>query len=401
MSEPSTVAVVGAGLAGAKAVEALRAEGFGGRIVLFGEETHLPYERPPLSKGYLQGNDERGSVFVHSEDWYAEHDVDLRLGAEVTGLDRHAHELMSADGHPVHYDRLLLATGASPRHLRLPGADLPGVHYLRTLDDSDALRAAFRPGANVVVIGAGWIGLETAAAARGAGATVTVLESAELPLLRVLGPQMAQVFAGLHRENGVDLRLGVTVSALRGDGATVTGVELGDGATIDADAVVVGVGVTPNVDLARQAGLEVDDGVLVNASLRTSDAHVFAVGDVANAEHPVLGRRIRVEHWANALHQPEVVAKSILGQEAVYDRLPYFFTDQYDLGMEYVGYASADDDVVVRGDLEGREFVALWTREGKVVAGMNVNVWDVTDRIRDLILAGEPADAFELPAPSA
>jgi 3-phenylpropionate/trans-cinnamate dioxygenase ferredoxin reductase subunit len=401
MSEPRTVAVVGAGLAGAKAVEALRAEGFGGRIVLFGEETHLPYERPPLSKGYLQGNDERGSVFVHSEEWYAEHDVDLRLGAAVTGLDRHAHELMCTDGHPVRYDRLLLATGASPRHLRVPGADLPGVHYLRTLDDSDALRAAFRPGANVVVIGAGWIGLETAAAARGAGATVTVLESAELPLLRVLGPQMAQVFAGLHRENGVDLRLGVNVAALRGDGAHVTGVELGDGAVIDADAVVVGVGVTPNVDLARQGGLDVDDGVLVNASLRTSDARVFAVGDVANAEHPVLKRRIRVEHWANALHQPEVAAKSILGQEAVYDRLPYFFTDQYDLGMEYVGYATAEDDVVIRGDLESREFVALWVRDNQVVAGMNVNVWDVTDRIRDLILAGEPAGTFELPAPSA
>ena len=401
MTEPRTVAVVGAGLAGGKAVEALRAEGFGGRIVLFGDEPHHPYERPPLSKGYLQGNDERDTVFVHPESWYGEHDVDLRLGAAVTGLDRHAHELMTDDGQPVHYDRLLLTTGASPRHLRLPGADLPGVHYLRTLDDSDALRAAFRPGANVVVIGGGWIGLETAAAARTAGATVTVLESAELPLLRVLGPQMAQVFAGLHRENGVDLRLGVTVAALRGAGSAVTGVELGDGAVIDADAVVVGVGVTPNVDLARQAGLDVDDGVLVNASLRTSDAHVFAAGDVANAEHPVLGRRIRVEHWANALHQPEVAARSILGRDAVYDRLPYFFTDQYDLGMEYVGYASADDDVVVRGDLEGREFVALWVRDGRVVAGMNVNVWDVTDRIRDLILAREPADAFELPAPSA
>jgi 3-phenylpropionate/trans-cinnamate dioxygenase ferredoxin reductase component len=401
MTEPRTIAVVGAGLAGGKAVEALRAEGFGGRIVLFGDEPHHPYERPPLSKGYLQGNDERDTVFVHPESWYGEHDVDLRLGAAVTGLDRHAHELMTDDGQPVHYDRLLLATGASPRHLRLPGADLPGVHYLRTLDDSDALRAAFRPGANVVVIGGGWIGLETAAAVRTAGSTVTVLESAELPLLRVLGPQMAQVFAGLHRENGVDLRLGVTVAALRGEGSAVTGVELGDGAVIDADAVVVGVGVTPNVDLARQAGLEVDDGVLVNAGLRTSDAHVFAAGDVANAEHPVLGRRIRVEHWANALHQPEVAARSILGRDAVYDRLPYFFTDQYDLGMEYVGYASADDDVVVRGDLEGREFVALWVRDGRVVAGMNVNVWDVTDRIRDLILAREPADAFELPAPSA
>jgi len=401
MSEPRTVAVVGAGLAGAKAVEVLRAEGYGGRIVLFGDEPHRPYERPPLSKGYLQGNDERDTVFVHPENWYGEHDVDLRLGSEVTGLDRHAHELMTAGGQPVRYDRLLLATGASPRHLRLPHADLPGVHYLRNLDDSDALRAAFRPGANVVVIGAGWIGLETAAAARTAGATVTVLESAELPLLRVLGPQMAQVFAGLHRENGVDLRLGVEVAGLRADGSTVTGVELGDGAVVDADAVVVGIGVAPNVDLARSAGLDVDNGVLVDASLRTSDPHVFAAGDIANAEHPVLRRRIRVEHWANALHQPEVAAQSILGKDAVYDRLPYFFTDQYDLGMEYVGYATADDDVVVRGDLESREFVALWVRDGRVVAGMNVNVWDVTDRIRDVILAGEPADAFELPAPSA
>jgi len=401
MSEPRTVAVVGAGLAGAKAVEVLRAEGYGGRIELFGDEPHRPYERPPLSKGYLQGNDERDTVFVHPENWYGEHDVDLRLGTEVTGLDRHAHELMTAGGQPVRYDRLLLATGASPRHLRLPHADLPGVHYLRNLDDSDALRAAFRPGANVVVIGAGWIGLETAAAARTAGATVTVLESAELPLLRVLGPQMAQVFAGLHRENGVDLRLGVEVAGLRADGSTVTGVELGDGAVVDADAVVVGIGVAPNVDLARSAGLDVDNGVLVDASLRTSDPHVFAAGDIANAEHPVLRRRIRVEHWANALHQPEVAAQSILGKDAVYDRLPYFFTDQYDLGMEYVGYATADDDVVVRGDLESREFVALWVRDGRVVAGMNVNVWDVTDRIRDLILAGQPADAFELPAPSA
>jgi 3-phenylpropionate/trans-cinnamate dioxygenase ferredoxin reductase subunit len=382
-------------------VEALRAEGFGGRIILFGDEQHRPYERPPLSKGYLQGNDARGSVFVHPESWYAEHNVDLRLGEPVTGLDRHAHELMAPDGAPVHYDRLVLATGATPRRLRLSGADLPGVHYLRTLDDSDALRAAFRPGANVVVIGAGWIGLETAAAARGAGATVSVLESAELPLLRVLGPRMGQVFAGLHRENGVDLRLGVTVSAVRGGPSAVTGVELGDGSVVPADTVVVGVGVSPNVDLARSAGLDVDNGVLVDASLRSSDPHIFAVGDLANAQHPVLGRRIRVEHWANALHQPEVVAKSVLGRDAVYDRLPYFFTDQYDLGMEYVGDADADDEVEVRGDLDAREFVALWVRDGRVVAGMNVNVWDVTDRIRDVILAGQPADAFELPAPSA
>jgi 3-phenylpropionate/trans-cinnamate dioxygenase ferredoxin reductase subunit len=401
VSDSRTFAVVGAGLAGAKAVEALRAEGFDGSVVLFGAEQYRPYERPPLSKGYLQGADERDTVFVHAPTWYAEHDVDLRLDVPVVGLDRQAHELTTRDGDMLRYDKLLLATGATPRRLRVPGAELSGVRYLRTLDDSNALRSAFRPGTRVVVVGAGWIGLETAAAARVAGATVTVLENAELPLLRVLGRRMATVFADLHLAHGVDLRCGVTVSAVRAataDPATVGGVELADGTVLDADVVVVGVGVSPDVELAQAAGLAVDDGVLVDASLRTSDPDVFAVGDIANAEHPVLGRRIRVEHWANALQQPEVAAKAMLGADAVYDRLPYFFTDQYDLGMEYVGYAGADDEVVVRGDLEALEFVAFWVRDGRVLAGMNVNVWDVTDRIRDLILARGPVDAFEMPS---
>jgi 3-phenylpropionate/trans-cinnamate dioxygenase ferredoxin reductase subunit len=400
VSESRTFAVVGAGLAGAKAVEALRTEGFDGRLVLFGAEPHRPYERPPLSKAYLMGKAERESAFVHPAQWYAEHDVDLRTSTPVAGLDRYAHELMTANGEPLHYDKLLLATGATPRKLRLPGAELHGVHYLRTVDESDTLRAAFRSGARVVIVGAGWIGLETAAAARTAGATVTVLESAPLPLLRVLGPQMAEVFASLHREHGVDLRLGVNVAVIRpadGDASVAGSVALDDGTVLDADAVVVGVGVVPNVDLARSAGLAVDDGVLVDAHLRTSDHDVFAAGDVANADHPVLGRRIRVEHWANALNQPAVAARTMLGGDDVYDRLPYFFSDQYDLGMEYLGYAGADDEVVVHGDLGAREFVALWQRDGRVVAGMNVNVWDVTDRIRELILSGKPADAFELP----
>jgi 3-phenylpropionate/trans-cinnamate dioxygenase ferredoxin reductase component len=401
VSDSRTFAVVGAGLAGAKAVEAIRAEGFDGSVVLFGAEQYRPYERPPLSKGYLQGADERDTVFVHAPTWYAEHDVDLRLDVPVVGLDRQAHELTTRDGDTLRYDKLLLATGATPRRLRVPGAELSGVRYLRTLDDSNALRSAFRPGTRVVVVGAGWIGLETAAAARVAGATVTVLENAELPLLRVLGRRMATVFADLHLAHGVDLRCGVTVSAVRAATAgpsTVGGVELADGTVLDADVVVVGVGVSPDVELAQAAGLAVDDGVLVDASLRTSDPDVFAVGDIANAEHPVLGRRIRVEHWANALQQPEVAARAMLGADAVYDRLPYFFTDQYDLGMEYVGYAGADDEVVVRGDLEALEFVAFWVRDGRVLAAMNVNVWDVTDRIRDLILARGPVDAFEMPS---
>lgn len=400
MRDSRTFAVVGAGLAGAKAVEALRAEGFDGRLVLFGAEPYRPYERPPLSKGYLQGKAERDEAFVHPEGWYAEHDVDLRLHTPVAGLDRLAHELIAGHGGPLHYDKLLITTGASPRRLRVPGADLAGVRYLRDLDDSDALRAAFRPGAQVVVIGAGWIGLEAASAARAAGAAVTVLESAPLPLLRVLGTQIATVFADLHRENGVDLRCEVTVAAIRpaqGDPSAVGSVELGDGTVLDADVVVVGIGVAPNVDLARSAGLTVDDGILVDAGLHTSDADVFAAGDVAHAEHPVLHRRVRVEHWANALNQPAVAAKTMLGADAVYDRLPYFFSDQYDLGMEYLGHAGQDDEVVVHGDTAARTFVALWTRGGRVVAGMNVNVWDVTDQIRELILSGKPAKAFTLP----
>ena len=397
MSSSETYVIVGASLAGAKAAEALRDKGFDGSIVLIGAEQHLPYERPPLSKGYLLGKAERESAFVHPADWYAEHDVDLHLDTPVAGLDRHAHELIAGHGDPLHYDKLLLATGATPRRLQVPGAELAGVHYLRTLDDSEALRAAFRPEAHVVVIGGGWIGLETAAAARAHGAAVTVLESAPLPLLRVLGPRVAAVFADLHRQNGVDLRCEVTVAAIRagqGDPQVVGSVELGDGTVLDADVVVVGVGVLPNVELARSAGLAVENGILVDASLRTSDPDIVAAGDVANAEHPVLGTRIRVEHWANALNQPAVAAQTMLGVDAVYDRLPYFFTDQYDLGMEYLGHAGADDDVVVRGDLDAREFVALWVRDGRVAAGMNVNIWDVTDKIRELILAGSPPEAY-------
>ena len=402
MSEPRTVAVVGAGLAGGKTVEALRAEGYDGRIILFGDELHRPYERPPLSKGYLQGNDARGSVFVHPEGWYTEHDVDLRLGVEVTGLDRHAHELMTHDGEPVRYDRLVLATGRDAAPAAAARRRSAGR---RTTCARSTTATRCAPCSARDERGGGRRGMDRPrdrGGRPGAGATVTVLESAELPLLRVLGPRMAQVFADLHRENGVDLRLGASVSVVP------RGPVRRDAVSSSATAAWSrrtrwwsGSGsARTSTSPARQACR--GDGVLVDANLRSSDPRIFAVGDVANAQHPVLGRRIRVEHWANALHQPEVVATSVLGRDAVYDRLPYFFTDQYDLGMEYVGYADAGyDEVVVRGDLDAREFVALWVRDGRVVAGMNVNVWDVTDRIRDIILAGQSADAFEMPAPSA
>ncbi|MFE7592357.1 NAD(P)/FAD-dependent oxidoreductase [Kitasatospora sp. NPDC057512] len=396
------IVVVGASLGGAKAAEALREAGYRGGIVLIGEEHERPYERPPLSKGYLQGKTPREKIYVHPPQWYAEHDVTLRLGTAVAAIDPAGHSVTLADDGRVEYAKLLLTTGSVPRRLPVPGADQDGVLYLRRVEDSDRIRAALRPGARIAVIGAGWIGLEVAAAAREAGAEVTVLEALELPLLRVLGREVAQVFADLHREHGVDLRLGVKVAELTGEGGSVNGVKLADGTTVAADAVVVGIGIAPATGLAEAAGLEVDNGVKTDQHLRTSDPDVYAAGDVANAYHPLFGRHIRVEHWANALNQPQTAARALLGQpDAVYDRVPYFFTDQYDLGMEYVGYVEPDgyDRVVFRGDPATREFIAFWLSGGRVLAGMNVNVWDVTDPIRELVRSGRVVDTEALADP--
>jgi len=390
--------IVGAGLAGAKAAEALRKQGFDGRLIMLGAEHHAPYERPPLSKDYLRGKTPREKVFAHAHHWYTEHDVELRSGQVVTGVDRGTGEVRLADGSVVSYDKLLLTTGASPRTLQVPGADAVGVHYLRTLDDSDVLRATLTTSSRLVVIGAGWIGLEVAAAARLAGVEVTVVETAELPLLRVLGPEVAQVFADLHLERGVDFRFKASLEEIVADDGVVTGVRLGDGTTIAADAVLVAVGASPNVQLAEAAGLHVDNGVVVDAALRTSDPNIFAAGDVANAFHPLYGRHIRVEHWANARQQPKAAAASMLGSDASYDELPYFYTDQYDLGMEYVGFVEPGgyDRVVFRGDVAGREFIAFWLSNDRVVAGMNVNVWDVVEPIKSIIKSRAAVPAHQL-----
>jgi 3-phenylpropionate/trans-cinnamate dioxygenase ferredoxin reductase subunit len=390
---PRRIVIVGAGLAGAKAAEALRGKGFDGSVTLVGDEPHRPYERPPLSKEYLAGKAERDSAFVHPEAWYAEHSVELRTGTAVTAIDRAAREAELAGGDRIGYDALLLTTGASPR--TLPGTG-EGVHTLRRLDDSDRLREVLAGGGHLAVVGAGWIGLEVAAAARQAGLRVTVLEALDLPLLRVLGPEIAAVFADLHTAQGVELRLGTPIGSV-----TAKRVTLADGTAVDADAVVVGIGAAPNTGLAERAGLDVDNGVLTDAALRTSDPAILAAGDVANAQHPLLGRRICVEHWANARNQPATAAATALGEDASYDELPYFYTDQYDLGMEYVGYVEPGgyDRVVVRGDLDRREFIAFWLAGGRVLAGMNVNVWDVGDPIKALIRAGRPVDPDALADP--
>ncbi|MHB1596112.1 MAG: NAD(P)/FAD-dependent oxidoreductase [Streptosporangiaceae bacterium] len=404
MSTDNGYVIVGASLAGANAAQALRAEGYAGPLTLIGAEQDRPYERPPLSKDFLMGKTGRDKLFVHPAEWYGEHDVELRLGTTVTALDPGAHQISLAGGERIGYHRLLLATGAAPRRVEVPGTDLDGVHYLRTVGDSERIRAAFAQAGRVVVIGAGWIGLEAAAAAREAGRAVTVLEMAELPLLRVLGREVAEVFAGLHAEHGVDLRFGVQVAEITGAGGSVAGVRLADGTVVPADVVVVGVGAAPNTGLAEAAGIATDNGVVTNAGLRTSAPDVFAAGDAANAFHPRFGRQVRVEHWDNAINQGKAAGLAMAGQEVSYDRLPYFFTDQYDLGMEYVGHVAPGgyQRVVFRGDVPGREFIAFWLDEdGRVLAGMNVNIWDVNEAIGELILAGRPVSAAALADPSA
>jgi 3-phenylpropionate/trans-cinnamate dioxygenase ferredoxin reductase component len=403
MAEQRTFVIVGAGFAGAKAAETLRNEGFSGRIVLLGTEAERPYERPPLSKGLLLGTAERDSIYVHDPGWYAEHDVELRTETTAAGIDRDGHRVHLASGVELAYDRLLLATGATPRRLPVPGADLPGVLYLRTLADSDRIAETIVEGTRLLIVGAGWIGLEIAAAARERGATVTVVETADLPLQRVLGDRMATVFADLHREHGVTFHFGTQVHQLRGDGH-LSRVLLADGTEVEADAALIAVGVRPNTDLAERSGLPVDDGILVDHQLRTGDPDVFAAGDVANVAHPLLGTRLRVEHWSNALHSGPAAARAMLDRDVSYDRLPYFFTDQYDLGMEYAGWVAPGQaaEVIVRGDLQRREFIAFWMVSGRVAAGMNVNIWDVNDQIQRLVrdgLAGATVDPARLGDP--
>jgi 3-phenylpropionate/trans-cinnamate dioxygenase ferredoxin reductase subunit len=393
-----THVIVGGGLAGAKAAEALRTEGCDGRIVLFAEEPELPYERPPLSKDYLRGESPREKARVHPEAFYADHDIELRIGTAVTGIDPAAGEIVLSHGERLHYDRLLLATGAHPRRLDVPGAELDGVLTLRNLVDADALRARLPFVSQLVVIGAGWIGAEVAASARQIGCAVTVVERADVPLQHVLGPEIGGVYADIHRGHGVELLTGAALKGFDGD-SRVERVQLDDGRAIDCELVVVGVGVTPRTELAEAAGLAIDNGILVDETLQTSVPGIFAAGDVANVAHPFYGSRLRVEHWASALHQPEVAARAMLDKPAVWDRLPYFFSDQYDVGMEYAGFASGHDDVVVRGDREARELIAFWLRDGRVAAGMNVNVWDVSEDIQALIRAGHQIDRARLADP--
>jgi 3-phenylpropionate/trans-cinnamate dioxygenase ferredoxin reductase component len=394
-----TFVVVGAGLAGAKAAATLREEGFDGRIVLVGAEPERPYERPPLSKDYVRGEAERASLYVHDDEgFYAQQDIDLRTGVAATAIDPSAGEVELEGGERIGYDKLLLAPGAEPRRLRAPGADLDGIHVLRTVADSDALRARMDAKGSLVVVGAGWIGSEIAASARSRGCEVTVIEPQSVPLERVLGPELGAFYRDVHADQGVRMLLDTGVEGFEGDGR-VERVRTSDGQAIDCEWVVVGIGVQPRIELAERAGAQIGNGILVDAQLQTSVPNLYAAGDVAAVDHPFFGERVRVEHWETALEQGPAAARAMLGADVSYDRIPYFFSDQYDVGMEYAGWAPEWDRVVFRGDPASREFIAFWLRDGRVVAGMNVNVWDVTDAIQQIIRAREPADLDRLTDP--
>jgi 3-phenylpropionate/trans-cinnamate dioxygenase ferredoxin reductase subunit len=384
MTTDQTFVIVGASLAGAKAAETLRTEGFDGRVVMIGAEAERPYERPPLSKDYLRGEVGRERVYVHDEAFYGDNEIELRLGRTAVNLDPAIRVVAFDDGTRVRYDRLLLATGAEPRRISVPGEALDGVLYLRSVADSDVLRERLDRGGPVVVIGAGWIGAEVAASSRQRGVDVTVIDPLGAPLERVLGAEVGSIYRDIHVDHGVRMLMGMGVAAFEGSTA-VERVRTSDGRTLECDFVVVGVGVRPRADLASRAGLYVDDGIRVDEHLQSSMPGVFAAGDVAMTHYPLFGRRIRVEHWANALHQGPIAARNMLGRSEAYDRVPYFFSDQYDVGMEYAGFAPRWDRVVFRGDPASREFIAFWLIGDRVVAGMNVGVWEVTDVIQRLI----------------
>ena len=394
MTKPMFV-IVGASLTGAKAAEELRSNGFDGRVMLVGAEPERPYERPPLTKDYLRGESGRAKAYVHPDGFYEEQEIELVTGVTVTAIDPGASRVTLHDGRTLGYDRLLIATGAEPRRLHVPGADLDGVCYLRTLADCDLLRAQLNAGGRVVVVGAGWIGSEFAASARQRGLEVTVIDPQPLHSERIFGRDVAAFYRDVHAQHGIEFLLGEGVEAFEGHGA-VARVRTASGRLVECDFAVVGIGVVPRTGLASAAGLEVNNGIVTDANLQASAPGIFAAGDVANAWHPFYHRRIRVEHWANALNQGPAAARAMLGERSGYDHIPYFYSDQYEVGMEYSGHAPEWDEVVFRGDRADGEFIAFWLRGGCVAAGMNVNIWDVNEHIQALIRAAKPVGAAAL-----
>jgi 3-phenylpropionate/trans-cinnamate dioxygenase ferredoxin reductase subunit len=363
-----TLVIVGAGMTAAAAAEALRQADFDGRILIVGREAHLPYERPPLSKEYLRGEHGPEALPIRGREWYEEQEVELRLGTEATGLDASGPTVELADGEVIDADAVLLATGGTPR--RMPGEPSDRVLYLRTVEDADRIRDLMASG-RLVVVGAGFIGAEVAASARTKGVEVTLLERNGTPLTRALGEEVGRLYGDIHRDHGVDLRTGAMVDAIEETAGGVV-VRLGGGDEIEADAVLVGVGIAPSTELAEGAGLDVDDGVLVDERCRSSADGVFAAGDMANHLHPLFGR-LRVEHFDNAIKMGAAAARSMLGSEEAFDDPHWFWSDQYDVNLQYAGFARRWDDVVIRGSTDERSFVAFYMYQGALLAALGMN----------------------------
>jgi 3-phenylpropionate/trans-cinnamate dioxygenase ferredoxin reductase subunit len=387
--------IIGASVAGANASQGARLQGWSGPIRLVGKESQLPYERPPLSKAVLIGRAPPSVATVYPGKFYATNEVDLILGTAATGLNLDDNTVELEGGRRLRFTRVVLATGSTPRSIPVPGAELPGVHTLRTFDDMFALRDELLPGRRVGVVGGSWIGTEVAACARARGCEVVLAEPMQTLLERVLGPEVGHYYDDLHRSHGVDLRLGVEVDGLDGHDR-VEGVRYADGTSVDVDLVVLGVGVRPNIDLAAAAGLDINHGVLVDERLASSHRDVFVAGDIAEEQHPLLGRRLRVEHWANALNQGSVAGSNAAGGSKVYDRIPYFFSNQYDSSMEYSGWQVPWDQVVFRGNPQDGAFVAFYLSEERLVAGANVNVSGVNEHIQRLLKTGGSVDVKQL-----
>lgn len=387
--------VIGGGLAGAKAADGAREAGYEGRVVIVGDEADLPYERPPLSKAVLRGEAAPESASVHPAEHYSDIGVEVLSGREAVVLDVDGRKVRLDDGEEIPFTSAVLATGAEPRHVPIPGVDLDGVHYLRSLPDSLRLGEAIRAASQVAIVGAGWIGSEVAASARQMGAAVVMVDPEPTPLHRVLGRKLGETIAALHTDHGVDLRMGTGVAELRGTG-TVDSVVLSDGSVVEADLVVVAVGVSPRLSLAQDAGLDVANGVVVDEHLRTSAPDIYAAGDIADAWHPHYQARVRLEHWANALNQGTTAGANAAGADRVYDRLPYFYSDQYDLGFEYLGNHDPTDEIAVRGSLVDRKFVAFWHRGGVLTGAIAVNTWDVIEDLRRMLLQPGPVDMRRL-----
>ena len=394
-----TVVIVGGGLAGANAAFALRKKGFGNRVVLVGDEAETPYERPSLSKEYLRGSKPLDKMYVRPPGDYEAEGIELLRSSRAVTLDPSTRQLNLADGSNLGYDALLIATGAAPRPIRASGSDLAGIHYLRDVADADALRAAAGEATRIAVVGGGWIGSEVAASLRQLDQDVTLISNRPRPLERVLGPEVADIYRDVHLEHGVRLVQGQVV-AIEGD-RRVAGIRLSDGRRLAADLVVVGVGAAPRIKLATRAGLETRDGAIVTDEfLRTSVPNVYAAGDVALAWHPRFARHVRVEHWDNAIRQGKAAAANILGAAEPYDRTPYFYSDQFELGMEYRGFAPEWGRVVVRGDVAARRFHAFWISDARVIAAMNVNLWEDGAALRSLVESEAPVNLARLSDPS-